>query len=322
MQRRQFLKSLLGAAGTALLTSALPVCAPPDASVGADRRRRFTIVHSNDVHSHIDPFPDNDPLYPGLGGYARRQTLIDSIRRDEGPDNTLVVESGDMFQGTPYFNFYQGRLEIELMNKMGVDAVTIGNHEFDTGLHLLAERVREAHFPFLISNYDFSHTPCRRVMRESLLVERGGVRIGLLGLGVELDGLVEEEMCHGVIWSDPVERGEQVARQLKRQGADIVVALTHIGLDSTPICDVKLAQNTTSIDVILGGHSHTLMETPILVRNQRNRLVVITQSGYGGVAAGILTFEELLPLPNVADAAHHGPLFGLANHQCRKIGGA
>lgn len=296
MTRRVFLGRLAGlaaAVGTASL-AASPLAALSGCSVGTDRRRRLTIVHSNDVHSHIDPFPPNDPYYPGLGGYARRQALINSLREADGADNTLVVDSGDIFQGSPYFNLYQGRLEIALMNEMHVDAVTIGNHEFDNGLQLLGARIREANFPFVNSNYDFGGTPCEGLTKPTLIVERGGLRVGLFGLGVEMAGLVQEDKCHGVGYLAPVPIANDLAARLRHEGCDMVIAVTHIGLSSEGVCDVSLAQQTRGIDVILGGHSHTLMPTPRLVPDLNGRMVVITQSGYGGVATGVLRFEETL----------------------------
>lgn len=287
ISRRGFFKRLGGLAvaitpvgGLASLTSC---------SVGKDRSPRLVVLHTNDVHSHIDPFPSTDARYAGLGGYARRQAFIEKVIAEEGADNVLVFESGDMFQGTPYFNFFKGQLEMQLMNRMHIDAVTIGNHEFDNGVGGLCDCMETANFPFVCSNYKFSDPRGSQLVKPYKVFERGGMRVGVFGLGVRLEGLVAPANCSGVDFQDLVPTPQSMADLLRgRERCDVVIALTHIGYNDEPNgeCDTWLAANTSGIDLILGGHSHTFMPAPDLVRAKDGRTVLINQVGFGGVNVG------------------------------------
>ena len=278
--RRTFLKQL----------GAFALLAASGRDVMAERRnarslRKLTILHTNDVHSHIDPFPLTDKTYPGMGGYARRQSYIESVM-SEGND-TLVFECGDMFQGTPYFNFYKGKLEIELMNKMHIDAVTIGNHEFDNGLSVLCDRMEEAQFPFINSNYDFAMQRARDLVKPYKIFHKAGIKVGVFGLGVKIDGLITAANSQGTIYNDPIRVAQQMSDILRSEGCELVVALTHIGYDmGREVDDLKVAASTTGIDMILGGHSHTFLPTPMYVKNPSGRSVLVNQVGYAGVNVG------------------------------------
>ncbi len=281
--RRDFLKQL-GA------LAALAIVSPSDAARKVEKsanKKRLVILHTNDVHSRIEPYPPEDLRYGNKGGYARRQALIEKVR-SEGYE-TLVFESGDIFQGTPYFNFYHGALEISLMNRMGIDAVTIGNHEFDLGLENLNQRMSEANFPFLCANYTFSNARSRELVKPWKVFERCGKRIGVLGLGVKLDGLVTTANHGNTVYEDAIECGNRTANELKQnQGCDLVIALTHIGYDGLmgEVNDRSLAAQTENIDIILGGHSHTFLPSPVWVTNKVGRQVLVNQAGCGGVAEG------------------------------------
>lgn len=252
---------------------------------------QLTVLHSNDVHSQIDPFPENHSRFPDKGGFARRLSYIQQVRRDD-PD-VLVFDSGDFFQGTPYFNFYKGKLEIELMNRMGVDAVTIGNHEFDNGLDMLSQRISEAHFPFVSANYEFHHPALKNQVMPYVVLERKGVRIGVFGLGVQLDGLVNAKQMGDTVWLEPVAVAQRISQHLKqKERCDVVIALSHLGYSMNNGQDDKaIAAQTDCIDFILGGHTHTLLQKPEEVINRVGKKVWINQVGYSGVYLGHLNIS-------------------------------
>ena len=276
MERRDFLKYML-MGGVAMMTRPIESFATNTRVVGPVAKR-LTILHTNDVHSHIDAFPANDEKYPGMGGYARRAAYIKQVRENTYRE-LLVFDCGDMFQGTPYFNFYKGKLEISLMNKMGIDAVTIGNHEFDNGLDILLDRVQEANFPFLNANYQFKDQRAQKLIRPYKVFERCGRRIGVFGLGVKLSGLVSKVNFGDTKYKDPISVADELARQLKRdEHCDLVIAITHIGYDrgSQPD-DLKLAAKTRYLDIILGGHTHTFLPEPTFVDNVVGKKVRVNQ---------------------------------------------
>ncbi|ASB48004.1 bifunctional metallophosphatase/5'-nucleotidase [Alkalitalea saponilacus] len=252
---------------------------------------RITILHTNDLHSHIEPLPENHGRFPGMGGFARISTIINQIR--ENTEHVLVFDSGDMFQGTPYFNFYEGSLELRLMSKMGYDAATLGNHEFDNGIESLSNQLKYANFPFISTNYDVEGTLLDGKIKEYHIIETGGIRIGIIGLGVDPDGLVAPHHVDGLKWLDPVVTGDKTAELLKTQyHCDIIIALSHLGFDmgEDRFDDLKVAAQSHHIDVILGGHTHRFMEEPRFVTNLSGKEVIIWQSGQNGVQMGRLDF--------------------------------
>ncbi len=279
--RRSFLKKT-GLAGLLLMTGI------PSWARKKQKIIRLTVLHSNDVHSQIDPFPANHTRYPGKGGFARRMAYIRQVRSAD--NQTLVFDSGDFFQGTPYFNFYKGKLEIELMNRMHLDAVTIGNHEFDNGLDMLALRLGEANFPVVNANYDFHHPQLKERIKPFIVIERYGVRIGVFGLGVQLDGLVNAKQRGDTVWNEPVAVARRISQQLKQQEhCDVVIALSHAGFSmSNGMDDKAIAAQTDCIDLILGGHTHTLLKKPEEVINRAGKTVWINQVGSNGVYLGHL----------------------------------
>lgn len=289
ISRRGFIRRLGGMALAASPVASLLASPASSHTVGGERAPRITILHTNDVHSHIDPFPDSDSKYAGLGGYARRQAYIDSVIATEGADNVLVFECGDMFQGTPYYNFFKGQLEMQLMNRMHVDAVTIGNHEFDNGVEGLCDCMETANFPFLSSNYKFTDRRGSRLVKPYSVFRRGGVRVGVFGLGCRLAGLVAASSCAGVEFADLVPTAQAMVDLLrKREECQLVIALTHIGYDNAigEECDTWLAKRTSGIDMILGGHSHTFLPHPTIETNAEGGTVLINQVGFGGINVG------------------------------------
>ncbi len=292
ISRRGFLKRIGGIALAASpMAAAVSSVSTLTSCCDAKREQKspLIVLHTNDVHSHIDPFPATDPRYAGLGGYARRASIIEEAIREYGADNVMVFESGDMFQGTPYFNFYKGKLEIQLMNMMHVDAVTIGNHEFDNGVDSLCDCMEIANFPFLSANYVFTDSRGSKLVKPYKVFERAGFRIGVFGLGVRLKGLVAPVNCDTVKYEPLVDTAQRVVDKLRdEEGCDIVIALTHIGHNDGPEgeCDVMLAQMTHGIDLILGGHSHTFLPAPEQVNNILGKPVYINQVGFGGINVG------------------------------------
>ncbi|MFD2552132.1 bifunctional metallophosphatase/5'-nucleotidase [Bizionia sediminis] len=288
MKRRIFIKqtaatsAFLGMGGLSL-----------NAFSPANSTKKITILHTNDVHSHIDPFGPKDGRNPNKGGVARRATLIDSIRQ-ENP-NTLLLDAGDIFQGTPYFNYYGGELEFKLMSKLKYDAATIGNHEFDNGLEGILAQLPHAQFSFLSANYDFSNTILEGHIKPYQVFEKDGIRIGVFGLGVELDGLVDKNMYKETKYYDPVEISQDITRILKdEEQCHLVICLSHIGYyykkNPSKICDLTLAAKTKNIDLIIGGHTHTFLDKPTVVKNSENKNVLVNQVGCFGLNLGRIDF--------------------------------
>ncbi|MGB3592426.1 MAG: metallophosphatase [Nonlabens sp.] len=291
MKRRNFVQNLgiAGVAGAALYSNSslagtiLP--APEPATTGT----KITILHTNDTHSHIEPIAGgrND----GRGGAARRAAVINKVRK-ENP-NTLLLDCGDIFQGTPYFNFYGGELEIKLMSMMGYDAATMGNHDFDNGIEGLYQQLPHANFDFVISNYDFSNTVMDGQSLQNRVFERAGIRIGLFGLGIELQGLVDPKMYKETQYQDPIEVArDQVAILRDDKNCDLVICMSHLGYSyrGSKVSDQVLAASTSGIDLIIGGHTHTFLDQPELATNSEGDSVLINQVGCYGINLGRIDF--------------------------------
>ena len=253
---------------------------------------KITILHSNDVHSQIEPFPLNHNRFPGRGGFARRASIFNEIRSVN--PNTLIFDAGDIFQGTPYFNFFQGELELKLMKEMGYNAATIGNHEFDAGLDTLKKNILETNFQFIISNYDFVNTKLEGMTAPYKIYRKGGVKIGVFGLGIELKGLVNPDLYKETKYYDPVEISNEMVKILKNEKkCDLIICVSHLGheYNSDKISDVKLAKLTNDIDLIIGGHTHTFLKEPLIIKNKNNDNGIINQVGSGGVYWGRIDFN-------------------------------
>tara|TARA_B100001758_G_C18338690_1_gene573066 strand:- start:300 stop:1211 length:912 start_codon:yes stop_codon:yes gene_type:complete len=280
--RRDFVKKTgLGFLGASLL---------PQTLFAEKKDVKITILHTNDMHSHIQPFKSGKNK--GLGGMAQRAGLINSIRSQE--DHVLLLDAGDIFQGTPYFNFYGGELEFKLMSKMKYDAATLGNHDFDNGLEGLKKQLPHAKFPFLIANYDFDGTILEKKFKAYKVFHRGGIKIGVFGIGIELEGLVPENLYGNTIYQDPVKKANYYASLLKEeQQCDLIICLSHLGLKykTEKISDIKLAKQTRNIDLIIGGHTHIFLKKPIKILNSDKKEVLINQVGYGGINLGKIDFH-------------------------------
>jgi len=253
---------------------------------------KITILHSNDVHSQIEPFPVNHNRFPGRGGFARRASIFNQIRSVN--PNTLIFDAGDIFQGTPYFNFFQGELELKLMKEMGYNAATIGNHEFDAGLNILKKNILSTNFQFITSNYDFVNTELEGLTTTYKIYKKEGVKIGVFGLGIELKGLVNPNLYKETIYNDPIEISDEMVKILKdEKKCDLIICVSHLGheYNSNKISDTKLAQLTSDIDLIIGGHTHTFLKEPLITKNKKNKNVIINQVGRGGVYLGRIDFN-------------------------------
>ena len=255
--------------------------------------KKITILHTNDVHSHIDPFPKNDPLNPSGGGVIARANLINLIKKDN--PHTLVLDAGDVFQGTPYFNFFGGELELKLMSKMGYNASTLGNHEFDNGMEKLSKVLKHANFSFLNSNYTLKNTPLENKIKSHEIFKINGVKIGVFGLGIELEGLVEKKLYKGIKYLNPIEISKDISDDLKyNHNCDLIICLSHLGFsyskDKNIMCDLILAKQTKNIDLIIGGHTHTFLDEPVKVKNLENKDVIINQVGCFGINLGKIDF--------------------------------
>lgn len=246
--------------------------------------KTVTILHTNDTHSQIFPVAADKGRWAGYGGYAKRASLINRIREEE--HDVLLLDSGDFSQGTPYFHFFKGNIEVDAMGLMGYDAAALGNHEFDNGVAELARRASRSTFPFISSNYDFDGSPMQGKALPFKLFDIKGVKIGVMGLTVNTRGMVEAENAAGAQYLDPVECAQWAADTLRALGADVVVALSHLGEHSTPfyIGDDSLAARTSGIDIILGGHSHT--DGISTVKNAQGRDVTIIQEASQGRLLG------------------------------------
>ncbi|MEM8522224.1 metallophosphatase [Flavobacterium sp. PL12] len=282
MKRREFIEKT--AAGSALLSLGLSL-----SSFETVKTQQLTILHTNDVHSYIDPFPADHPRNANMGGVARRASLIEKIR-EENP-NVLLLDAGDIFQGTPYFNYYGGELEFKLMSMMKYDLATIGNHDFDNGLQGLYAQLPHASFDFVSANYDFKNTVMDGHVKPYKIFNKNGIKVGIFGLGVELQGLVDKKMYGETVYNDPVETTQDMVRILKQeQKCDIVICLSHIGYnyrnEPEKICDLKLATLTKDIDMILGGHTHTFLDKPTVVKNLDGKDVLVNQVGCYGINLG------------------------------------
>lgn len=255
--------------------------------------KKITILHTNDVHSHIDPFPKNDPLNPNGGGVIARANLINLIKKDN--PHTLVLDAGDVFQGTPYFNFFGGELELKLMSKMGYNASTLGNHEFDNGMEKLSKVLKHANFSFLNSNYTLKNTPLENKIKSHEIFNINGIKIGVFGLGIELEGLVEKKLYKGIKYLNPIEISKDISDDLKyNHNCDLIICLSHLGFsyskDKNIMCDLILAKQTKNIDLIIGGHTHTFLDEPVKVKNLENKDVIINQVGCFGINLGKIDF--------------------------------
>jgi 5'-nucleotidase len=289
--RKDFIRQAAFATGALML---------PDILQAEAAVRSVTILHTNDTHSRMEPFPMDGGRNQGMGGVAARAGMIRDIRNQV--ESVLLLDAGDIFQGTPYFNYYKGEPEMKAMQMMGYDACTMGNHDFDGGIENFANQLSHVRFPVVICNYDFTGTPMESKYHPYTIIKKGGLKIGIIGVGIELKGLVSEDLSNGVKYLDPVAQSAYYAALLKKKGCDMVICLSHLGFDYKndiqKISDLKLAKASTDIDLIIGGHTHTFLNEPVRMTNKIGREVLINQVGWGGIKMGRLDYVFSSAFPN------------------------
>jgi len=287
MKRRDFIQK------TAASSVVLGLSNIGISSIISPETKKITILHTNDVHSHIDPFPADHPRNANMGGVARRAALLESIRKEE--ENILLFDAGDIFQGTPYFNYYGGELEFKLMSMMQYDLATLGNHDFDNGIDGFYAQLPNAKFEFVSANYDFKNTVLKDIVKPYKIFNKGGIKIGVFGLGIELEGLVDKKLYKETVYNNPIEIAQDFSRILKNEKkCDLVICLSHLGFsyknEPNKVSDLELAKKTKNIDLIIGGHTHTFLDKPIIEKNSEGKDVLINQVGCYGINLGRIDF--------------------------------
>jgi 5'-nucleotidase len=287
MKRRDFIQKTVASSAILALPS-LPLM-----GFSTNEIRQITILHTNDVHSHIDPFPANDPKNANMGGVSRRATLIENIRKQQ--PNVLLLDAGDIFQGTPYFNYYGGKLEFKLMSMMNYDLATMGNHDFDNGIDGFYSQLPNAKFDFVVANYDFKNTVLDQIIKPYKIFNKNGIKIGVFGIGIELEGLVDKKSYKETVYQNPVEMAQEMTSILKKeQKCDLIICLSHLGYkyknEENKISDLKLAAQTQDIDLIIGGHTHTFLDKPTIAKNLVGQEVLVNQVGCYGINLGRIDF--------------------------------
>lgn len=292
MNRKQFLKTI--GVGTLSMTLAPNLLLAENLKfLEVNSEHKLTILHTNDQHSRIEPFDSSYTRNPNQGGFARRAALIQKIRSEE--KNLLLLDSGDIFQGTPYFNFFGGELEFKLMSMMGYDASIMGNHDFDNGLEGFKKVLPNAKFPFICSNYDFKNTILDGQTIPYKIFNKNGIKVGIFGVGIELAGLVGKKSYGETVWQNPIEIAQHYSEFLRNdKKCDLVICLSHIGYDykddPKKISDKILAAQTDGIDLILGGHTHTFLPEPQSFTNRKGKNVLVNQVGWAGLLLGKIDF--------------------------------
>ena len=291
INRRIFLASSF-ACGSTFVISRVVGNGLAESSLFSRDEIKITILHTNDTHSQIDPLPANDE-YAGKGGVARRATLVKKIRR-ENP-NTLVIDAGDVCQGTPYFNFFKGEVEYKAMSMIGYDAGTLGNHEFDNGVGSLAAALKFANFDIVCVNYDVKGTALEGIVKPYVVKTVGGIRAGLFGLGISPVSLIDPANFKGVTYLDPVTTARDVVKTLReKERCALVVCMSHLGYSEHPrqgsITDTQVASQVDGIDFIASGHTHLFMEKPVMQQQPCGKETVIFQVGKSGIYVGRVDF--------------------------------
>ena len=255
-------------------------------------QKKLTILHTNDVHSRLEPFPMDGSKNQGLGGVAARMGLIKKIRNEEA--QVLLLDAGDIFQGTPFFNLYKGEPEMKAMAAMQYDAATMGNHDFDGGMENFVTQLQHVQFPILMCNYDFTGTPMEFKYQPYKVIKKGKLKIGITAVGIQLSGLVPDSLFGNTKYLNPIQKANETATKLKKEeGCDMVICLSHLGYkyNDNKVSDIVLAKETENIDLILGGHTHTFMEAPEIYTNKNGSDVLINQVGWAGIIMGRLDFD-------------------------------
>jgi 5'-nucleotidase len=284
MNRRKFIIQGGMTAGAMLLNGS---------SFASSSSSKLTILHTNDVHSRLDPFPMDGTRNAGMGGIAARAEIIRNIRAQE--ENVLLLDAGDIFQGTPYFNIFKGEPEMRAMQMMGYDAGVMGNHDFDAGMENFVKQLADqGKFPILMCNYGFGQTPMENHFAPYRVFKKGSLRIGVTGVGIELIGLVPESLYGNTVYLDPISNASRTAALLKKEkNCDMVICISHLGdkYSDNKVSDEVLAKESEHIDLILGGHTHRFFDKPREYTNKAGKKVLVNQVGWGGLQLGRLDYD-------------------------------
>jgi 5'-nucleotidase len=289
ISRKEFLKK-----STLLATGSLLPMGLVSASSGISINNDITILYTNDTHSRLDPFPMNAKEFAGLGGIARRSSLINQIRSTQ--KNVLLLDAGDVFQGTSWFDVYGGEVDFKLMSEMNYDAMTIGNHEFDLGPDGFADAAKYADFPFLAANYIVRNTPMASYVQRQIVKEFDGFKIGIFGLGIEFEGVIDRSLTGSVRAANPIRNADQITKYLKNSlRCDYIICLSHLGFyySDERVDDHDLANSVENIDLIIGGHTHTFLDQPVVIQKASGKSTYITQMGHSGVRLGRIDLTNL-----------------------------
>ena len=269
---------------TAVVTAMLVACSGASA-------QKLTIMHFNDTHSHLEP--ERAGKSAGRGGVIERAALVDSVRNAVGRRNFLLLHAGDFNQGTSYYTTLGGMLEVGLVNALGYDVITLGNHEFDDGIEHLGRRLAGLKCPVVCSNYDFSQFELDKYVKPYVVLKRGGMRIGIFGMLTDITKVVERTIADRLPKFDDVETANRWASYLKNEKkCDIVIALTHLGIENEDFMDQDLVRATRNIDLVVGGHSHTFIKDIVYENNIDGKPVPIVQNGCWGLDTAELSIEK------------------------------
>ena len=257
----------------------------------------LVILHTNDTHSQIEPIRVG--YNKGLGGVERRLQYIDAVREKYGKKKVLLLDAGDINQGTPYYTVAHGDLEVELVNMMGYDVMTLGNHEFDNGQADLARRLKKCKLKVVTCNYDFSNTPLKKLVKPYVIVRRGGMKIGIIGTTSNLETVVLKSTLDNIVRLNAIEEVNKWADFLKnKKHCDLVILLSHFGYQGGSLerpSDVLMVENSRNLDLVIGGHSHTYLKELREVKDLDGRIVPISQCGGQGVAVGTWEITRVRP---------------------------
>lgn len=257
----------------------------------AHAQKQLVVLHTNDTHSCIMPLSENlaDTMLAGRAGFMRRVAMLEQERRQN--PGLLLFDSGDFCQGSPYYTLFKGDVEVALMNGMGYDAGTIGNHEFDFGLENMARVLKALNFPIVCANYKFSQYGLDEIVKPYVILKRNGLKIGVFGLGTELDGMVDKKNYEQTLYLDPVQTAQQMADLLRRKKCDVVICLSHLGWEEQGMGDQEVIRRTRGIDLVLGGHSHTYFTELRYVNNLDGKPIPVDQNGKHGIFVGKMTLD-------------------------------
>ncbi len=286
MERRAFVKSIAQGLAGAVIAPNLTIA---ESFASKESNKHLHILHTNDTHSRIEPFPNDGRQYGGFGGVVRRAQAITDFKTSM--PEPLILDAGDVFQGTPYFNFFNGEIEFKTMDAMGYHATTLGNHDFDAGIDAYEKAVEPTRIQVVNSNYKIKHSLLNSRVKPFTVFKRQGLKIGVFGLGIDPEGLVPDKLWQSFIeYRDPMAVIPEMVEELrKNQKCDLVICLSHLGYEYKlvdKICDKTIAQETEGIDLIIGGHTHTFLETPMQFTNKIGKPVFVNQVGWGGIQLG------------------------------------